>query len=442
MTDPNVFEEQVSNILKFTGATRAENDAIFILVLGATGSGKSSFISQCSRKPVEVGHDLSSCTSDLTITSFPYYSSNSNPPRSHTIYLIDTPGFNDTNRPDSDTLTHICHYLSISYVNRIYISGIILMHSIADSRLSRTTKLNVEMAKQIVGDTAYENVAIITSMWSTPPTDRQIQRESELLIQPDGVLADVVKGGGREFRYSSVSDDVLLLLLLGATSSHLRLPLLVIDHLVRQARAGGVVLKVQSELVDDNRKLIDTSAGRYLADRQVLEVREEYEAAMQAIRNVFPNPSHDSLKYQGPLLDVQRTEMETEFANLEKKLQENHASLSKTLVQMHQNEERRLQTRMIQIETDLNTRLDEKQQRLESLHHHRQSSTSIELEIIQLRNEIQELRLEIQQKYTINSSVRQSFRKGLLHEAARGVIGGAVSAAVPVLVAGSLCSLM
>lgn len=51
------------------------------------------------------------------------------------IYLIDTPGFDDTNRSDIETLRSISHYLSISYANRVSISGILYLHRVSDVRL-------------------------------------------------------------------------------------------------------------------------------------------------------------------------------------------------------------------------------------------------------------------------------------------------------------------
>lgn len=36
-------------------------NSVFILVMGTTGAGKSSFVSQCTGKEAKVGHDLVSC---------------------------------------------------------------------------------------------------------------------------------------------------------------------------------------------------------------------------------------------------------------------------------------------------------------------------------------------------------------------------------------------
>lgn len=55
------LEQQVQNILAFTGVSSAASDAIFIAVMGVTGAGKSTFVSQCTGQDVSIGHGLLSC---------------------------------------------------------------------------------------------------------------------------------------------------------------------------------------------------------------------------------------------------------------------------------------------------------------------------------------------------------------------------------------------
>jgi hypothetical protein len=382
-------------------------------------------------------------TSALIITSFAHPSS------LKTIYLLDTPGFDDTNHSDSETLTHISHYLAVAYANGIYISGIILIHRIIDPRLSGTARLNLNMFKHMLGEPAYENAAIVTSMWSSPPTQLEVQREKELITE-DGILAEVLKGGGRAFRYSASDLEGT-----GASPSANSLPMSVINHILHQARAGPVTLQIQSELVNDNRELIDTSAGRFLADRQVLDLRREYDAAMQQIRDGISGSALFSSEPENGQADIftsrRKVQAQTdgEFSDLEMKLQDKHATLSKSLLQIHHDEERRLEAQMARVEGDLRAKIDEKQQYLDTLSSQAASPpsawvpvsapnvrpspgprravvTATQLEILRLRHEIQELRHEIEQKQAANNSVRRAFRDGLLFDTVTRVMGGAV----------------
>ena len=90
----------------------------FIAVMGVTGAGKSTFVSQCTGSPrLNVGHSLESCkstantavssrsadrelvTQRTTLHSFRH--------RDRTVHLIDTPGFNDTFRSEDDVFSEI-----------------------------------------------------------------------------------------------------------------------------------------------------------------------------------------------------------------------------------------------------------------------------------------------------------------------------------------------
>jgi hypothetical protein len=59
-------EQLVDQALRFsaiTGLTRSSAEDRFFLVMGKTGSGKSTFIARCTGQDVTVGHGLYSCTS-------------------------------------------------------------------------------------------------------------------------------------------------------------------------------------------------------------------------------------------------------------------------------------------------------------------------------------------------------------------------------------------
>ncbi|KAL3484498.1 hypothetical protein BJX62DRAFT_243881 [Aspergillus germanicus] len=339
------------------------------------------------------------------------------------------------------------------------------MHRISDPRLSGTARLNLNMLKYMLGEPAYENAAIVTSMWSSPPTELEVQREKELLTE-GGILAEILEGGGRAFRYYASDLEGT-----SATPSSKSVPLAVIDHILHQARAGPIILQIQSELVDDKRELIDTSAGRFLADRQALDLRREYDAAMQGIRDRISEGTLFSSQPANGQADTfigrqeAQAQVDDKFSHLKTRVQENRARLSKTLLQIHHDEERRLEAQMARIEADLRARIDEKQQYLDTISNQSAGPppasapastpnvrprpslrpavvTNTQLEIRRLRHEIQELRHEIEQKQAANNSVRHAFRDGMLFETVTRVIGGAVGTAVPALVAGSSCVLM
>jgi len=96
MTDAGIA--QMNNLTK---------EDIVIALMGVTGSGKSTLVSLLSDGPVRIGHELTSCrstdeevfdnrltipgTAEIEIHSFIYKDT-------RRIFLIDTPGFDDTHR--------------------------------------------------------------------------------------------------------------------------------------------------------------------------------------------------------------------------------------------------------------------------------------------------------------------------------------------------------
>ena len=121
---------------------------VYIAVMGITGSGKSTFVSICSQKIVPIGHGLRSSQlihpphSELaywqelytivtkTVQSYSFMLSDS-----IQVHLLDTPGFDDTERDDFTVLGDVASYLYKTYRQGIQLRGIIYCHKIDDNRV-------------------------------------------------------------------------------------------------------------------------------------------------------------------------------------------------------------------------------------------------------------------------------------------------------------------
>jgi len=75
--------------------------------MGATGTGKSQFINCASGSNFVVGHALESCTAKVEQTN-PFELDD------RRIVLVDTPGFDDTQRKEVDILNAIVTFLTDS----------------------------------------------------------------------------------------------------------------------------------------------------------------------------------------------------------------------------------------------------------------------------------------------------------------------------------------
>ena len=68
-------------------------------------------MNQVSKSHLEVGDDLESCTSEIQVSEEFML-------QGRRVLLIDTPGFDNTNKSDTDVLKLIAAFLEMSWVNR------------------------------------------------------------------------------------------------------------------------------------------------------------------------------------------------------------------------------------------------------------------------------------------------------------------------------------
>jgi len=233
-------------------------DEVYIAVMGVTGAGKSSFISTCSGKPVKIGHNLKSCTADVEDVSFMYN-------RSLRVHLIDTPGFDDTERSDVQVLQDIAHWLSASFKSGIRLSGIIFLHRISDPRMAGSARRNLIMFKKLCGEKAYQSVVLATSMWSKVIPEEGDRRERELM-DTDEFWGLMCKKGSKVFRYYNTQKSALDLV-----------GYILSLHMT-------VMLDIQDEIVNKGHEIDETSAAHEL-NAEIIRERKMHEAELAAMRS-------------------------------------------------------------------------------------------------------------------------------------------------------------
>jgi hypothetical protein len=96
------------------------------------------------------------------------------------VFLVDTPGFDDDKRPDSEILRALTAWLSAAASQKIHLSGILYLHRINQPRLQGSAKKNIRQFEKLCGDGALGKVILVTTMWDVEEHDVAIERERQL----------------------------------------------------------------------------------------------------------------------------------------------------------------------------------------------------------------------------------------------------------------------
>lgn len=189
--------------------------------------------------------------------------------------LVDTPGFNDTERDDLDVLQEIVHFLHTN--PELPVSGILYFHNITERRMTGSARLNLRLLQALSGNEFFPRVAFVSTMWDRVPEGAgqaacQV-RESQLKESPRA-WGDMVRGGSRCFQYLGNRDCGLRILrdIIEAPRGE------ALPSLLKELRAG-----VQTEHTGAGRIIVNERARR---ERQLREELEEERRELQQEREL------------------------------------------------------------------------------------------------------------------------------------------------------------
>jgi hypothetical protein len=213
------------------------------------------------------------------------------------LYLIDTPGFNDTYKSDTDILREIASWLGRAYKHRIRLSGIVYLHSIDEVRFAGSAMKNLRMFKELCGEECLGNVVLATTHWKKENLKVQQSREEQLRTNQDK-WSFMISKGSKMFRQDR-----------GATSA-----VEIVRYLV--SRQSTVILTIQRELVDEKKDLDKTGAGKEVnADRE--EERLKFEKRLEKIQSGFQEAKRAKDREEQQRLRAYHQEVEAKLAKIE-----------------------------------------------------------------------------------------------------------------------------
>lgn len=247
--------------------TREGQRKPLIAVMGITGVGKSTFIKAATGLNIKVGHDLYSCTRDVTEFDFDLNGT--------LVTLVDTPGFNDSSLPDAEILRKIAKWLADVALEDRRLSGILYLQNIQDNRIFGSSLKNLLMFRQLCGENCYENVVLTTNHWSSPPTAQELRNES-------GYLNDKELWGRMLERKSSTA----------RFDGERKTALSILESLIPKVPRK---LQVQEEMVDKGLKLDETMAGK-VVNKELEELKAQTAKEKQELEHQLRSEHDKDIK--------------------------------------------------------------------------------------------------------------------------------------------------
>jgi len=259
--------------------------------MGATGSGKTSFINMASGSSLRIGRSLNSCTTEVQLA-------NEFTIDGQQVILIDTPGFDDTTKSDTDILTLIATFLATTYEHGSTLSGVIYIHRISDKRFTGIAGRNFKMFRELCGDSTLRNVVLVTNMWGEVSQDVGEEREEELTTN---FFKPVLDKGAQLVRHHNTP-----------RSAH--------DTIRRIMRNRPAVLQIQRELVDEGRDINDTAAGEAI-NKELNEQIRRHKAELETIKEEMEKAMKDKD-------EETRRELEEETRKLQERIDRTRGDLA------------------------------------------------------------------------------------------------------------------
>jgi hypothetical protein len=259
---------------------------------------------------------------------------------SKTIRLIDTPGFDDTNRSDTDILKDIAFFLSTIYSKKVKLAGIIYLHRITDNRMTGTSNKNLRMLEKICGDSAMSKIVLVTTMWNLlgrPGSDHTLEvgEQREAMLR-DKFWGNVERKGGSIARHYG-----------DAASGQA-----IISQLFENERA--VALDIQREMIDQGLSLDQTTAGRFLQEDQI-KAREKHERDLEDAQEAL----EDAIKEKDKALITQFSQQTTEYKAKLEKADADTSALSVNFSSLVQEKDAQYATLARDMEAEKKSRADE-----------------------------------------------------------------------------------
>ncbi|KAL8881648.1 MAG: hypothetical protein Q9198_001184 [Flavoplaca austrocitrina] len=231
---------------------------------------------------------------------------------SENVQLVDTPGFDDTNRTDTEVLEENARWLTATYRSNIKLRGIIYLHPISDPRMPGAARRNLLMFTKLCGINACPQISLATTWWEKTDFQDGLNREQELRNTPD-FWGYMLSKGSRLERHLNDRESAMRL----------------ITSVVERGKSSEVALDLQKQMVDEKKTLIQTTAGMDL-EGELLKTRQKFQKQIDMLQNQHRETQKMQEKEMAKELEAQKEltdklrKTEREQADLQKNSQREH----------------------------------------------------------------------------------------------------------------------
>jgi hypothetical protein len=179
------------------------------------------------------------------------------------ILLLDTPGFDDANKPDIILLEEFVEYLRKISRRGLRLSGIIYFHRINNNRMYGSAQKNLQLLTKICGDQFLRHVHLCTTMWSHIDKEVGDSREEQLKSE---FWKDLIDNGAMVERFDGSHESAIA----------------IIDNSLRRASADNTILGIQLESINEQKPLSETEAGR-VALEELQSTLQKYHHSLEDV---------------------------------------------------------------------------------------------------------------------------------------------------------------
>jgi len=291
-------------------------------------------VNQASKSTLKVGDDLESCTSEIQESAEFILDG-------RRVILIDTPGFDDTHKSDTDVLKSIAAFLGESYSAGVKLAGVVYVHKISDGRFGGLAGKNFRMFRELCGEKTLKNVILMTNMWGQVIPQQGADREQQL---KDNYFKAAIDKGARLCRHHNSPESARAILR-------------------KILENQPIVLQIQRELIDEHKNIGQTRAGAEL-DQEIREVVEQYQREIRELEESMRKAVEEKDEEYQEELEEEKRKAQEAMEKLQKDSAEMVSKFEEARREMEERISARVEEQMRRVHEGYGTKIQEYEEKV------------------------------------------------------------------------------